>query len=93
MLIWTTLGHFWTILGTFGRLFSGYGRRGQTRCTSKGPREKLSTQKLFVDYILVRAPRAAADENRSHRAPPNAYQVIMRWSDALIDQRADGQHH
>ena len=50
MLIWTTLGHFWTILGTFGRLFSGYGRGGQTRCTSKtkGPREKLSTQKLFV---------------------------------------------
>ena len=45
------------------------------------------------DYKLVRAPTAAADENRSHRTPPNAYQVIMRWSDALIDQRADGQHH
>ena len=51
-------------------------------------------QKGCFDYILVRAPRAAADENRSHRrTPPNAYQVIMRWSDALIDQRADGQHH
>ena len=43
-------------MGTFGRLFSGYGRGGQTRCTSKtkGPREKLSTQKLFVGKSWMR---------------------------------------
>ena len=34
----------------------GYGRGGQTRCTSKtkGPREKLSTQKLFVGKSWMR---------------------------------------
>ena len=44
------------LISAFWKADSWYGRGGQTRCTSKtkGPREKLSTQKLFVGKSWMR---------------------------------------